>query len=80
MKMYMEDVLRELGIPARVESMEIVTAKASGADIIVCSILHVNELKGSAKAVIGLKSLVDKREMREKLIETLKNLGFIETS
>lgn len=71
MKMFAEDVFKELGIPARVESTEILTAKAGGADIIVCSILHEAELKGSATIVIGLKNLIDKKEMKEKIVKAL---------
>lgn len=78
MKMFVEDVLKSLGIPARVESMELVTAKAAGADLIVASLLHVDELRGAAKAVVGLKNLVDKNEMRTKIIEALKSLGYLE--
>ncbi len=77
MKMFIEDVFKELGIPAKVEPTELLTAKAGGADIIVASILHEPELRGSAKIVIGLKSLVDKREMREKIINALKEANWI---
>ncbi|MEZ0346144.1 MAG: PTS sugar transporter subunit IIB [Infirmifilum sp.] len=78
MKMFMEDVLKELGVPARIEPTEIVTAKAAGADVIVCSILHEPELRGSAKIVVGLKNLVDKKEMREKITKTLLEAGWLE--
>lgn len=80
MKMFVEDVMKELGIPAKVESMEIVTAKAANSDVIFCSILHVNELKSAAKIVIGLKSLIDKKEMKSKLIENLVKAGMLETT
>ena len=33
MKMFVEDVFKELGIPARVEPTEILTAKAGGAEL-----------------------------------------------
>jgi PTS system ascorbate-specific IIB component len=77
MKMFVEDVLKELGVPSRVESVEILTAKAGGADMVVCSILHESELRGAAPVVIGLKSLVDKREMREKITKALLEKGWI---
>lgn len=67
MKVFVEDVFKEPGVPSRVESVEILTAKAGGADIVVCSILHEPELRGAAPVVIGLKSLVDKKEMRENI-------------
>jgi len=77
MKMFVEDVLKEIGVPAKVEATELLTAKAAGADIIVASILHEPELRGSAKIVIGLRNLVDKREMREKIVKALLEAGWI---
>ncbi|PLJ77194.1 MAG: hypothetical protein B7L53_07830 [Thermofilum sp. NZ13] len=78
MKMFVEEVFKELGVPARVEPTELLTAKAGGADVTVASVLHEPELRGSASVVIGLKSLVDKKEMREKITSALKNIGWIE--
>ncbi|RLG85832.1 MAG: PTS sugar transporter subunit IIBC [Thermoprotei archaeon] len=78
MKMFVEDVLKELGIPARVEATEILTAKAAGADMIVASVIHESELRGAAKIVIGLNNLVDKKEMREKITKALLEQGWIE--
>ncbi len=77
MKMFVEDVLKELGIPAKVESTEILTAKAAGADVIVASKVHEEELKGSADIVIGLNNLVDKNEMREKISKALLDKDII---
>ena len=79
MKMFVEDVMKELGIPAKIESMEIATAKAANADIIFCSLLHINELKSATKIVIGLKSLIDKKEMESKLVESLVKADMLET-
>ncbi|MEM4488907.1 MAG: PTS sugar transporter subunit IIB [Desulfurococcaceae archaeon] len=79
MKMFAEDVFKELKIPAKVESTEILTAKAGGADIIICSILHEPELRGSAPIVIGLKNLIDKKEMKEKLTKSLIEKGWLIT-
>uniref|UniRef100_A0A7C5UTT3 PTS sugar transporter subunit IIB n=1 Tax=Ignisphaera aggregans TaxID=334771 RepID=A0A7C5UTT3_9CREN len=77
MKMFIEDILKELNIPAHVEATEILTAKASGADMIVCSILHEPELRNSAPIVIGLRNLIDKKEMREKILKSLLGKGWI---
>jgi len=77
MKMFVEDVLKELGVQARVESTEILTAKAGGADMIVCSVLHEPELRNATPIVVGLKSLVDKKEMREKISKALLEKGWI---
>lgn len=77
MKMFVEEVLKELGVPAKVEPVEIVTAKAGGVDMVVCSILHEPELRYSAPLVVGLKSLVDKKEMREKISKAMIEKGWL---
>ncbi|MET1160066.1 MAG: PTS sugar transporter subunit IIB [Thermoprotei archaeon] len=78
MKMFVEDVLKELGVPAKVEIAEILTAKAANADVIVASVIHEPELRDAAKIVIGLKNLVDKNEMREKISKAFLEHGIIE--
>ncbi len=78
MRMFVEDVLKELQIPAKVEHTELLTAKSSDADIIVASVLHEEELLDSGKMVIALKNLVDKNEIKEKLLEALSKKGIIE--
>ncbi|KPU63862.1 hypothetical protein EP1X_01305 [Thermococcus sp. EP1] len=78
MRMFVEDVLKELNIPAKVEHTELLTAKSSDADIIIASIIHEEEFKDSTKIIIGLKNLVDKNEIKEKLLEALSKRGIIE--
>jgi PTS system ascorbate-specific IIB component len=80
MKMFVEDVFKDLGVPARVESVEILTAKTGGVDMIVCSVLHEPELRGAAPIVIGLRSLVDKKEMREKILKALLDKGWVKVA
>jgi len=78
MRMFVEDVLKELQIPAKVEHTELLTAKSSDADVIIASILHAEEFEGSTKIIIGLKNLVDKNEIRKKILDALSKRGIIE--
>lgn len=78
MRMFVEDVLKELGIPAKVEHTELLTAKSSDADIIVASVIHADEFEGSDKIVVPLKNLVDKEEIKSKLLEALSKMNAIE--
>lgn len=77
MRMFVEDVLKELNIPAKVEHSELISARDSDADVIVVSTLFIDQLKGSGKIIVGLKNLVDKKEIREKLLKALLENGII---
>ena len=77
LKMTAEDVVKSIGIPAKVIHGVLTEAKASGADVILAQTLHAEELKGAAPVVIGIKRFVDKKEIREKIIEELKKKGWI---
>jgi len=78
LRMTTESVVKELGIPAKVEHGVLTEAKAAGADVILAQPLHVDELKDAAPIVIGIKSFVNKNEIREKLVEALKSKGWLE--
>jgi len=75
-----EDVLKELGIPnaAKVEGMEIVTARGAGADIILAQSLHTSEMADAAPYVIAINDFVSKDEVREKLLDCFKKAGWLE--
>lgn len=71
LRMYVEDVLREMGVKARVEATEVSMAAGSGADIIMASPTLVEVLQGAAPAVIPIFSFTDTKEIRTKLEEYL---------
>jgi|Deesub1362B_J571_1020462.scaffolds.fasta_scaffold22327_2 PTS system ascorbate-specific IIB component len=77
LKMTAEDAVKSIGIPAKVVHGVLTEAKGIGADVILAQTLHVEELKGAAPIVIGIKRFVDKEEIRQKLIEELKTKGWL---
>ncbi len=78
LRMTTEKAVSEIGIPAKVEHGVLTEAKAAGADVILAQPLHVDELKDAAPIIIGIKSFVNKDEIKEKLIEALLNKGWLE--
>lgn len=71
-KMKIEEVFRELNIPAKVDHMSVGDARSQGnsADIIFVSNALENNLSGIRKAeVIGLRNLLSKEEILEKVKE-----------
>ena len=77
LRMTTEAVVKSLGIPAKVVHGVLTEAKAAGADVILAQPLHVDELKDAAPIVLGIKSFVSKDEIRQKLVEALKEKGWL---
>ncbi|MEW8979703.1 MAG: PTS sugar transporter subunit IIB [Symbiobacterium sp.] len=71
LRMYVEDVLKEMGLKARVEATEVSMAAGSGADIIMASPTLMEVLQGAAPTVIPIFNFTDTKEIRAKLEEYL---------
>jgi len=78
LRMTTESVVKELGIPAKVEHGVLTEAKAAGADVILAQPMHAEELKDAAPIVLGIKQFVNKKEIREKLVKALIEKGWLE--
>jgi len=72
-----EDVIKSLGIPAKIIHGVLTEAKGAGADIILAQPLHIDELRDAAPIVIGIKSFVNKNEIRQKIVDELKKMGWL---
>ena len=71
-KMKIEEVFRELNVPAKVEHMSVGDARSQGnsADLIFVSNALENNLSGLKNVeVIGLRNLLSKEEILEKVQE-----------
>lgn len=66
-----EEVLRELHVEASVEAVDITTARAGGADLIVTSAQFAEMLQGAGVPVVSVHDYVDRSEMRAKLRQAL---------
>ncbi|NPV72100.1 MAG: PTS sugar transporter subunit IIB [Firmicutes bacterium] len=71
LRMYVEDVLAELRIKAKVEATDVSTAKGAGADIVMASPSLVGVLAGAAPAVIPIRDFTDRQEIKARLNEYL---------
>ncbi len=69
LRMYTEDVLKELGIDARVEASDATQAKGARADLILTSPALVEHCTGGTAVVKAIKSFVNKAEIRSVLQE-----------
>ncbi|MCJ7624481.1 MAG: PTS sugar transporter subunit IIB [Anaerolineaceae bacterium] len=75
LRMYTEDVIKILGIEARVQALDASQARGTRADLILTSPALVEVCSGGKAEVIAIKSFVDKDEIRSVLIEFLASKG-----
>lgn len=71
LRMFVEDVLREMGVSADVQAADVATAKSLHADLILVSPHLAGNLSGSQGPVRAVKNFVNKAEIREVLKEFL---------
>ncbi len=69
LRMYVEDVLREMKLDARVETADVATAKSTPCDLILVSPHLAVNLSGSEVPVRSVHRFTDKNELRQILEE-----------
>jgi len=72
-KMTIDDILNEIGYKAEVEASDIGSIMGKEVDLIVTSSDMESQISGVKADVIYLKFMTNKQEIREKLLEYLKN-------
>jgi ascorbate PTS system EIIB component len=71
LRMNIEDVLRELGISADVDHMDVTSASSERADLIIASPQLAPLLASHKAKVVVINSYLDKNEIRRLLQENL---------
>lgn len=76
-QMSVESVLKELNVKAKLDHTDIASVNGSDADIIICAKNFQKQVERHASNVtkIFLEKLVDKGEIKEKLVPVLKEKG-----
>lgn len=77
LRMYVEDVLEELGTKYKVAAGQASEAKGTTADIVMCAEEFYSVVKDSPAQVVTIRSFTNKDELREKLREVLTRMGYI---
>lgn len=72
LKMNIEEVLKDAGIEAKVETADIAIARGPGVDLIVTSSGLAPQLGDVSAKIITIHSFFDKNEMREKVLAALQ--------
>lgn len=74
LKMFIQDLLKELGVKADVDVSDLGSVKGSPADFIVAPSDMKNHLNGLAVPVVFIDNLIDKKEIRSKVEPILRQL------
>jgi PTS system ascorbate-specific IIB component len=72
LKLFIEEILKELGMKAEVVPWDLGTFKGQQADIVVAPTDMEMHLRSTPAKVVLIKNLVDKKELRDKLVPVLE--------
>ena len=72
LKMFIEEILKDLGMKAEVIPWDLGTFKGQQADIVVAPMDMEMHLRSTPAKVVLIKNLVDKKELRDKLVPVLE--------
>ncbi len=72
LKLFIEEILKDLGIKAEVVPWDLGTFKGQKANIVVAPADMAMHLKSTSAKVVLIKNLVDKKELRDKLVPFLE--------
>lgn len=74
LKLFIDEFLKEEGIKAEVVPWDLGTFKGQQADIVVAPTDMESHLKGSTARIVLIKNLVDKAEIKEKVMAAIQEL------
>lgn len=75
LRMYTEDVIKVLGIQARVQALDVSQARGAKVDLILTSPALVASVSGGNAAVKGISNYIDKGLIKKALIEYCQEKG-----
>lgn len=77
LRMTAEDVLKDLGVAARVEATDVSSARSMRPDVILGQGMHTDEFQGAAPVVLTVDNFMDKQGLKDQLAEALRSAGWL---
>lgn len=74
LKLFIEDILKAEGVKAEVVPWDLGTFKGQQADIVVAPTDMESHLRSTTAKVVLIRNLVDKAEIKSKVLEAIRNL------
>ncbi len=78
LRMTVEDVLKKMGVEAKVEATDVSSARGMQADVIVGQGMHTEAFEGKAPVVVAITNFMDKDALETQLTEAFKDQGWLE--
>lgn len=78
LRMSVEEVLKKMGVAAKVEATDVSSARGMQADVIVGQGMHTAEFEGRAPVVVAISNFMDKERLEEQLTEAFQAQGWME--
>ncbi len=75
LRMYTEDVVKLMGIQARVEALDVSQARGAKVDLILTSPALVNSVSGGNAMVKSISNYIDKGLIKKALVEYCQEKG-----
>jgi PTS system ascorbate-specific IIB component len=75
LKLFIDDILKAEGIKAEVVPVDLGSFKGAQADIVVAPVGMDSHLRGTTARVVLIKNLVDKAEIKTKVLEAISGLS-----
>jgi PTS system ascorbate-specific IIB component len=75
LKLFIEEILKAEGIKAEVIPWDLGSFKGQQADIIVAPVDMESHMKSTQSRVVLIKNLVDKAEIKEKVLQAIKDMN-----
>lgn len=72
LKLFIEEILKDLGMKAEVVPWDLGTFKGQQADVVVAPTDMEMHLRSTSAKVVLIRNLVDKKELRSKLVPVLE--------
>jgi PTS system ascorbate-specific IIB component len=73
LKLFIDEILKAEGLKAEVVPWDLGTFKGQQADIVVAPTDMESHLKGTSSKVVLIRNLVDKAEIKEKILAAMKD-------
>ncbi len=75
LKLFIDEILKAEGIKAETVPWDLGTFKGQNADIVVAASDMAMHLKNANATVVLIRNLVDKQEIKEKILAAIKECG-----
>lgn len=75
LKLFIDDILKAEGLKAETIPWDLGSFKGQQTDIIVAPVDMAMHLKGAQAKVVLIRNLVDKKEIKEKILQAIQELN-----